>query len=83
MSTYHAFYSQKAHDNFGSIIYDGKQCTAIYKSKEEGLERYKWDDKVYVGVIDSDNYGGRIESEMSLQRRYLNKEQTRRMREIP
>ena len=54
----HAFYSQKAADLYGTIIYTNSPngetsvvLTAVYDSKEIGEEQYKWDDVIYVGLV--------------------------------
>lgn len=58
----HAFYSARAEELFGYCIYsrystfsrekENVKVTAIYDSKEKGMEDYKWEDKVYLGIMD-------------------------------
>lgn len=59
---FHAFYSAEADRLYGHAIYsfysvfshqqETVRVTAVYNSKEDGEENYKWTDKVYLGVVD-------------------------------
>lgn len=52
---YHAWFSQKAANLYGSIIYareDGTEVeVTVAKRKIEHGETYLWDDKKYVGEV--------------------------------
>ena len=54
----YGFYSQKAAELYGTIIYESSPSgntsvvlTAVYDSKQTGEEQYKWDDVIYVGPV--------------------------------
>lgn len=54
---YHCFYSETSASIYGSVWYLTKNgmfilTTAVYRSKEEGEEKYLWKDRIYTGVAE-------------------------------
>jgi hypothetical protein len=51
---YHAFFSKKAADRFGYIVYskaDGSTVNVTIVSEKNKLEHYLWDDVEYIGEV--------------------------------
>ena len=65
MKLMHAFFSATAEKKWGSVVYkneENKNVTVTYISSsplEIAKKEYKWPDKVYVGMIDFDQYVSR------------------------
>lgn len=50
----HGFYSKKAHEKFGAIVYKsskGNEIVVTQVGDNPSLRTYKWDDTVYVGEV--------------------------------
>lgn len=51
---YYGFFSAKAADLFGSVIYstpDNKEVEVTVVDTDKTVPRYKWDDTVFIGPV--------------------------------